>query len=128
MVEFNRRILLNDIEMDVASYEIDPKIDEVLQYINVNLQNDLSIEALSQRFYISRYHFMRRFKEAAGYTIHSYVLQKRLGKAAELIGAGMIATEAALAVGFSDYSSFLRSFKLVFNLTPRQYADWKRGK
>lgn len=110
-----------------GSFIYDPKVDEVLSFINKNLNGDLSIEAMAKRFYISKYHFMRRFKAATGFTIHSYVLQKRLNMAAELISGGISAAEAAYRTGFTDYSSFLRSFKRVYNLTPRQFAGRKRG-
>lgn len=123
MVAFNRCLLDSDRPLDVSSFEVDPKIDLVLQYINAHLLGDLSIDSLSKRFYISRYHFMRRFKEATGYTIHSYVQQKRLGTAAELIKAGSNPTEAAGKAGFTDYSSFLRAFKQMYFVTPRQYQS-----
>ncbi len=125
MVKFNRCFLREQFGVDSSAYNIDPKIDEVLGYINGNLDGDLSIEALSKRFYISKYHFMRKFKSATGFSVHSYVLQKRLNMAAELLTGGISAAEAAYKTGFSDYSSFLRAFKRMYNLTPRQFAGRK---
>lgn len=125
MVELNRG-MLHDNGSVYPSVEADPKIDEVLRYIGGNLPGDLSVEALSRRFFISRYHFMRRFREATGYTVHSYVLQKRLGAAAEMIRGGASPTEAACAAGFADYSTFLRSFKKMFSLTPREFGELNR--
>lgn len=125
MVELNK-VVQHDTPGIYTGVDIDPKIDEVLRYIAGSLRSDLSVDALSRRFFISRYHFMRRFKEVTGYTVHSYVLQKRLGTAAEMISGGMSPTEAASSAGFADYSTFLRSFKQMFTLTPRQFAEQKR--
>jgi len=104
-----------------APRSIDPKIDEALRYINNNLSEELSVDALAGMCYLSRYYFMRRFKESTGYTVHNYISQKRLTAAAELLEGGAGVTEAAIKVGFSEYSSFLRSFKKVYGVTPSEY-------
>lgn len=126
MVYFNRLMLHRPQRQESDAYVTDAKVDEILKYINAHLCEDLSVELLSRRFYASRFHFMRRFKEATGYTVHSYILQKRLAAAAEAITNGASASEAAAGVGFAEYSSFLRSFKRVYDMTPRQMADRKK--
>jgi len=118
MVEFNRCVLEASPS---APRSIDPKIDEALRYINNNLSEELSVDALAGMCYLSRYYFMRRFKESTGYTVHNYISQKRLTAAAELLEGGAGVTEAAIKVGFSEYSSFLRSFKKVYGVTPSEY-------
>lgn len=125
MVKFNRCFLREQHGADIGSFKMDPKIDEALGYINENLDGDLSVEALSKRFFVSKYHFMRKFKSATGFSVHSYVLQKRLSTAAELLAGGTGAAEAAYKTGFSDYSSFLRAFKRLYGLTPRQFVGRK---
>ncbi len=118
------RMMINDKTAQSGSVcEQDPKITDVLNYINANLTSDLSIDNLAARSYISKYHFMRRFKELTGYTVHNYILQKRLIYSAELIRDGMPVTQAALQSGFGDYSSFLRAFKKLFGTTPGKLSD-----
>ena len=97
---------------------VDPKIREVLSYINENLSRELSVEELAERVYLSRYHFMRLFKEQTGSTVHAYVRQKRLLCAARLIREGVPANKAALDSGFGDYSAFHRAFKESFGISP----------
>lgn len=118
MIEFNRCVLEESPSSPRAT---DPKIDETLSYINKHLSEELSVDFLAGKCYLSRYYFMRRFKESTGYTVHNYICQKRLTAAAELLDEGMGVTEAAMKVGFSEYSSFLRSFKKLFGLTPSEY-------
>lgn len=120
MVEFNRCVLE---ATPSHTRSIDPKIDEALRYINNNLSEELSVDSLANMCYLSRYYFMRRFKESTGYTVHNYICQKRLTAAAEMLEEGAGVTEAAVRVGFSEYSSFLRAFKKVYEITPSEYLQ-----
>ena len=106
--------------------DVDPKIDEVLRFINNHLSGELDVETLAARCYLSRYYFMRRFKEATGYTVHGYIQQKRLALAAEQLDAGASVTTAALEAGFPEYSAFLRAFRKAFGLTPSEYLRRQR--
>ncbi len=101
-----------------GNYRCHDKVKEIMLYINENLSNDLSVQHIADKFYLSRYYLMHLFKEEVGDTIHRYVLQKRLSNAAELIKSGMSANEAALQSGFEDYTTFLRAFTRVFHKSP----------
>ena len=96
----------------------DEKIRKTLSYINENLASDLSIDTLADRVFLSRYHFMRLFKEQTGSTVHQYVRQKRLLYAARLIREGEPAVRAAGDAGFNDYSVFHRAFRSSFGISP----------
>lgn len=87
------------------------KIVSVSEYINTHLNYDLSVEALSLKFGISRYYLMRQFKEFTGFTIHQYILDKRLNYAYKLSKEGMKIKDAAVNAGFSDYQMYLRARK-----------------
>ena len=101
----------------------DEKIRLALSYINENLAGDLSVDALADRVFLSRYHFMRLFKLQTGSTVHAYVRQKRLLYAARLIREGMPVQQAAAECGFNDYSVFHRAFRESFGFRP---ADLKK--
>ena len=103
----------------------DDKIRSVLSFINENLSLDLSIDLLAEKAFLSRYHFMRLFKEKTGSTAHAYIRQKRLLYAARLIREGMPANHAALECGFHDYSVFHRAFRECFGVRP---ADLKNNR
>ena len=98
----------------------DAKIQATLSYINENLAADLSIETLAERGFLSRYHFMRLFKQQTGSTVHVYVRQKRLLYAARLIREGVPAGQAAAECGFNDYSVFNRAFRESFGIRPAE--------
>ena len=96
----------------------DEKIAAIVQYLSRNPTEHISIDALAAKFYISKYHMMRRFRAQTGYTIHAYLIGKRLMLARELILNGTPVMEAALQSGFGDYSAFSRAYRRQFGAAP----------
>ena len=72
---------------------------------------------------MSKYHFLRKFKELTGVTVHSFITNKRLINAVAGLKAGKSVTQVYQENGFSDYSSFLRNFKKTFGVSPGKYHD-----
>ena len=95
--------------------------DSIVRYINENLEEDLSLERLSEKFFVSKYHLAREFKKYTGYTVHSFILKKRLLTARVLLREQNSILDVSLQCGFRDYSTFVRAFKAEFGLTPYQY-------
>ncbi len=96
----------------------DGKILDILRYLDGHLEEQISIDELASRFFISKYHMMRRFREETGTSIHSYLSGKRLLLARELIQAGRPATDACFSCGFHSYSAFSRAYGKLFGVTP----------
>ena len=103
----------------------DAKIQQALSYINENFRKELTVDALAERVFLSRYHFMRLFKAQTGSTVHAYIRQKRLMNAARLIREGVSAGKAASESGFADYSAFHRAFRESFGTSPGKLAGRK---
>ena len=122
LIGVNRDVLRSRTATEAQdSYRIDPKVEEILKYISAHLEEDLTVDSLARRFYLSRYYLMHRFKAVSGYTVHQYVSQKRLLRAGELIRSGVPVMKAAEQVGFSEYSTFLRAFQNTFHMSPREF-------
>ena len=115
LIQVNR---LHEAAPERAEPGGDPKLRQVLSYINEHFREALTVEALAERFYMSPYHFMRQFKAQTGSTVHAYVRQKRLMNAAHLIREGVPAARAAAESGYGDYSAFHRAFKESFGVSP----------
>lgn len=96
----------------------DGKVFEILSYLNDHITEELSIDALAERFYVSKYHMMRRFRKETGFTIHGYLSDKRLLLARGLIVRGESATDACYRCGFRSYSAFLRAYIKLFGCSP----------
>lgn len=91
---------------------------DIVRYLDAHLTEDISIDALAERFYLSRFHMMRQFKEETGTTIHTYLSDRRLLLARDLIAQGIPATDACFQCGFRTYSSFSRAYGKLFGSTP----------
>lgn len=126
IIYLNRIQLGNMYISDEDTLKYDKHIETILKYINNNLSKDLSIELLSQKFYLSKYYLMHKFKKETGYTLHNYVMQKRLLMARDLIKLGEPVTRVYLQCGFKDYSSFFRAFKNMFKISPSDFFQRKR--
>ncbi len=93
-------------------------ISSIISYINVHLCEPLSLEQISSRFFISKAHLNRLFRQAIGSSIWEYILIKRLTLARQQIQSGIHAAEACQNCGFKDYSAFYRSYKKRFGVSP----------
>lgn len=102
----------------ITSKACDEKIVGILKYLNLHLNQNLSIDDLAKQFFISKYYMMRRFKAETGYTIHNYLTEKRLFLARERITAGVPLSQVSMECGFGDYSTFSRAYKRRFGVSP----------
>ena len=96
-------------------------VSEICKYINSNLTRDLSLEQLSEKYYISKTHLNRLFKANVGTTVGQYIKLKRLFYAKELLAQGRHPTEVYSLCGFRDYSTFFRAFKNQFEKAPAAF-------
>lgn len=120
MVYINRIFLKSSSAPDQKSYSSDSQVEQLLKYINRNLSENLSIDHLAEKFFFSKYHMMRKFKKETGYTIHNYIISKRLLHARSLITQGTPIMKAAMQSGFQDYTAFVRAYKKQFGTVPTQ--------
>lgn len=112
--------LLNQIhEPLTAPVAADERINSILLYINDNLTEDLSLDHLAARFYVSKHHLCRVFKRVTGYTINQYINHKRLLLVRELNSKGQTLLEASANAGFHNYAHFYRMFRKEFGTSPR---------
>ncbi|WP_028022032.1 AraC family transcriptional regulator [Enterovibrio calviensis] len=90
-------------------------------FIQANIDKDISIDDIANAASLSKFHFIRLFRAQFGITPHQYVLNCRINGARKALESGMQSSDVAQAFGFSDSSHFNRRFKRVFGMTPKQY-------
>ena len=114
-------LLLNDrFAEENAESEPSTIIEKIIRYINNNLDKNLTIQNVSDMFYISRSQFCRVFKSTAGMSFGDYVIAKRMAAAHEKIRNGAKPSEIYVEYGFTDYSSFFRCYKKYYGFSPKQ--------
>ena len=90
--------------------------------IDKQYRKEIPLDTLAQTACLSRYHFLRLFKQAFKITPHQYQLQCRLKRACELLrDTDLRAVEISFEVGFESATSFAALFKRTYGVTPLAY-------
>lgn len=122
MVYINNIAFSEDVRLNV-DIKKNNLIDGIIVYINNHLEEDISVDELSEYFYLSKFHLSREFKKHTGTTIHRYIIQKKLIQAKELLLNKMSVMDVYKQCGFGDYSNFFRAFKNEYGVTPKQFYE-----
>lgn len=93
------------------------------EFIEDRLDQNVSLDQLSDQAGLSRFHLIRVFRRQVGLTPHAYLTQRRLCRAKDLLDQDRPIAEVALETGFSDQSHLNRAFKKIHGITPGQYRN-----
>lgn len=92
-------------------------------YINCNYMRDISLKEVADNLHLSPCYFSRLFSELSDCTFQEYLIKARIGAAQKLLREEKLGLkEIAYEVGYKDVSYFIRVFKKVMGITPRQYS------
>jgi AraC-like DNA-binding protein len=91
---------------------------DIMHYIEEHLCEEITLEKLSGKFYLSGTHISREFKKSTGLSIRYYILESRIALAIKHLNEGKNVSEACFMSGFLDYSNFIRSFTKIVGLSP----------
>ncbi|PSR55948.1 AraC family transcriptional regulator [Adhaeribacter arboris] len=99
------------------------RINLALNYIEENLNADLSLNLVSTVAFYSPYHFHRLFKAVIGEPLNAYISRRRIEKIASILMQNKVVSlaELLLQFGFNSHSSFTRAFKMYYGLTPSEF-------
>jgi AraC-type DNA-binding domain-containing proteins len=99
-----------------------PKIKEALEYIDSHLDQPISLESISKRFYFSPYYFHRMFSIIVGKTIAAHVRNRRLLYASiQLTATNESVLNIALNSGYNSAQSFTRAFKGLYGVSLAEF-------
>ncbi len=127
-------ILLNAIRTyastEVETVDMRGKFSKVhavmlMDYLQANLGEPVRLEELAQLCNLSRYHFLRKFKNTFGSSPHAYLTRLRMSRARDLLAQGKPKiTSVALECGYNQHSQFATAFKRHFGYSP---SDARKG-
>ncbi len=97
-------------------------VRKVVDYINLNLGNDLSVQNLADLFYISPTYLARIFKKEVNYSIVEYINKQKIRRSTYLLkDSNLPINQISQIVGIHDFNYFSRLFKKHMDKTPSQY-------
>ncbi|MDQ6422857.1 helix-turn-helix domain-containing protein [Paenibacillus sp. LHD-117] len=119
MVEQNFRAIHRLADLDDAR-----RMHDIVAFVEKNYTEELSLDKLSTRFFLSREHISRRFKQEIGITLSSYVTQLRVNQAKRWLSeSDEKMYSIALKLGYQDENYFSRLFKKNVGMTPLEYRN-----
>lgn len=97
-------------------------VAQAIQYIEMNLENKLSLDQVADALHYSKFHLHRLFKKTTGLTIHDYIQRRQLTKAAQLLVSSQKSIlEIAFISGYESQQAFTGIFKALYKITPSEY-------
>lgn len=99
-------------------------IEQIHKYICSHLFEHLTIEFLSNKFYINQTTLKLKFKKRFGKSVGQHIIQHRMTKASELlIESDISIKEISKQVGYSNQSKFSSTFFKTYNIMPFEYRQ-----
>lgn len=117
----------NEYTDEVWRNQTEQKIYAVASYIHAHYAEPLTLEFLSQSFFISSFYLSHQFKAITGFTLTDYIQMTRVRNIQSLlINTDIPVTDAALSCGFTSFSQFNRVFRKHIGMPPSQYRKQNR--
>lgn len=109
-------------KVELKSEKNKHRITSIINYIDDNYKEDLTIEVLSDVFHLSEGHLSKLFKENLGMTIKAYISQTRAKEVRQaLLDSDLPLIDIAIMCGFPNVKSMNKVFKDLYHCTPNQF-------
>jgi len=93
-----------------------------INYIEANLDFDITSSQIAKEAGLSQWHFQRIFKALTNETLKTYIRSRRLANSLDkLLTTDLRIIDIAVSSGYESQESFTRAFKAAFNMTPNEY-------
>lgn len=107
---------------DAISLKENELVEKITKFIDENLHEPLTTEAICKNFFLSRQRLYALFRDSFNAPVKKYILEKKIAKAKRLLTTTEYSvTEIADRTGFADYNNFIQRFKKMVGATPLQY-------
>ena len=104
-----------------GDYENDSTFFEVIKFTEENYSEKITLDMLAEKFYMSKYTILRKFKAYTGMGLPKYLNTIRIINAKKQLLEGEKIIDIALSCGFGSVSNFDRVFFSEMGISPREY-------
>lgn len=103
------------------------KIKKIIEYVEGNLAQKMSLDQVAGALHYSKYYLHRLFTKTVGMTLHDYLQRRQLTEAAKLlVFSEKSILEIALLSGYESQQAFHGVFKALYKLSPKRYRENER--
>ena len=114
-------------QSSTTEYE-DIGINKAVNYIYDNFKEDISLDEICEEIGLSKFHFIRKFKDLVGIPPKQFIIELRIKKASELlIATKMPLSKIASECGFNSTKNMYYSFEKIYGIGPKEFQKAKRG-
>ena len=100
-----------------------------MDYLNEHYAENLSLDKISEHFFISKSNLSHYFKRETGLSPIQYIMQRRIGEAQSLlVETSQPIQEIEFRLGFNDSAHFSKMFKKYVGVTPNEYRKHFAGR
>jgi len=118
----NAKLITENTNGGISGY----KSRRVKEFIDANLESDLSLADLAAIADLSQFHFARAFRKSNGLTPQQYVTERRIERAKQLLEKeDLPLVEVGLQTGFKNQSHFTTLFRKYTKFTPKSWRELK---
>ena len=120
--------MIDKSTMKTNGSDIHQRLCRARTFIDECYDLPLDLQEISKQACLSRYHFLRLFRNAFETTPHQYLIHRRIEKAKELLLSGRLSvTDVCFEVGFESLGSFSTLFRRRVGDAPMSYRDRQRS-
>lgn len=101
----------------------DKTFEKIKDIIITHVNENITLAQISEEVKICQFKIIRLFKNKTHLTPHAYLMNAKINKAKDLINKGVKISDVYFLLGFFDQSHFIRTFKKIVAVTPKQYQD-----
>lgn len=125
-------VLLNRLsEMDIPAEKEQESgsklVTDIIDYINSHYGEQLSLEEIADKLFVSKYHLSHEFRKQMGTGVYRYIQKKRVQIARQMLANGEKPYDVYTQCGFRDYAGFYRAFTTEYGIGPREFGTSLKG-
>ena len=113
----------NNLSSDAKLQKPDWRLKRIKDYVHASIGEEISLDMLADIAGLSKYHFLRLFRDQTGITPWQYIINCRVNHARLAIEKGGCLADIIFDCGFSDHSHFNRQFKSIYAITPKKWQQ-----